>query len=283
MRRELYSEILNKIHSNMCVNSSREYLVEMAMEYKSVPVETLGSIYSQDVQRRMKKQHYKHATPDKHEQYYKSYKSAAQTQSSQILLKLAKKIDLCPALLARIILEQYLVESGLECEEPAKTVVTQLMKEPTLIEDAKLAEEIHMCIVVDENYGPLVDTVKHSVGHEYEYKLVQQLKDHGLPFLDEDKMRLKGYDKTPDIKLEIPIAVDGHMVNWIESKASFGDDESHKSYLKDQFWSYWNRFGPGMVIYWFGFIDDLDINQEKGIILRDCFPDDFVKMDPLIV
>ena len=32
------------------------------------------------------------------------------------------------------------------------------------------------------------------------------------------------------------------------------------------------RFGPGMVIYWFGFIDELDVNQEKGIILRDCFP-----------
>lgn len=42
------------------------------------------------------------------------------------------------------------------------------------------------------------------------------------------------------------------------------------------------RFGPGMVIYWFGFIDELDVNQEKGIILRDCFPLNIVKMDPTI-
>ena len=42
------------------------------------------------------------------------------------------------------------------------------------------------------------------------------------------------------------------------------------------------RFGPGMVIYWFGFIDELDVNQEKGIILRDCFPENIVKMDPTV-
>ena len=57
------------------------------------------------------------------------------------------------------------------------------------------------------------------------------------------------YDEGPHTKkdifvIETPIflaAVDGHVVNWIESKASFGDEESHKAYLKDQFWSYWNR------------------------------------------
>ena len=42
------------------------------------------------------------------------------------------------------------------------------------------------------------------------------------------------------------------------------------------------RFGPGMVIYWFGFIDELDINQDKGIILRDHFPEEIIKMDPSI-
>ena len=44
--------------------------------------------------------------------------------------------------------------------------------------------------------------------------------------------------------------------------------------------SYWNRFGPGLVIYWFGFIDDLASKKYGGIMLTDRFPDDFVRYNP---
>uniref|UniRef100_A0A3B3Q8T5 CDAN1-interacting nuclease 1 n=1 Tax=Paramormyrops kingsleyae TaxID=1676925 RepID=A0A3B3Q8T5_9TELE len=90
------------------------------------------------------------------------------------------------------------------------------------------------------------------------------------------QLRAKGYDKTPDIILEVPIAVEGRIVHWIESKASFGDDHSHQNYLNEQFWSYWNRFGPGLVIYWHGFIEELDCHRDRGIMLKDSFPSDIV-------
>uniref|UniRef100_A0A8D0C8J0 CDAN1-interacting nuclease 1 n=1 Tax=Salvator merianae TaxID=96440 RepID=A0A8D0C8J0_SALMN len=94
----------------------------------------------------------------------------------------------------------------------------------------------------------------------------------------EDQLRAKGYDKTPDFILEVPVAVEGHVIHWIESKASFGDECSHQAYLHDQFWSYWNRFGPGLVIYWYGFIEELDCHRNRGILLKDCFPTDIVTL-----
>jgi len=141
----------------------------------------------------------------------------------------------------------------------------------------KLADE---SILDDDNYGPLADSIKHSIGQQYEFKLKKHLQDLAIPFSSEDQLRVQGFDKTPDTKLEIPIAVNGHVVNWIESKASFGDSQNHETYLKEQFWSYWNRFGPGLVIYWFGFIDELDVHGDKGIQIYDEFPQDIVFMNP---
>ncbi|ROL46593.1 hypothetical protein DPX16_3690 [Anabarilius grahami] len=37
-------------------------------------------------------------------------------------------------------------------------------------------------------------------------------------------------------------------------------------------------FGPGLVIYWYGFIAELDCQHERGILLKDGFPSDIVTL-----
>ena len=118
------------------------------------------------------------------------------------------------------------------------------------------------------------------MGQEYEVKLQCYLKERNIPFRNEDQLRTRGYDKTPDVKLEIPIAVNGYVINWIESKARFGNKDIHKRYIKEQFLSYWNRFGPGLVIYWFGFLDTLSQSSETRFIIMDHFPQEITYMNP---
>lgn len=164
-----------------------------------------------------------------------------------------------------------------------KNKVSSWMKDPLLIPNEALREQVLQCISYDVCYGPINDAIRHSVGLEFEEILIQNVKKHNLPFLDENDLRKRGYDKTPDVKLEVPISVNGFPVCWIESKASFGDLQTHSEYLRDQYYSYWNRFGPGIVIYWFGFIDNISDDMKKlGILVLDDFPsiDQITFMDP---
>ncbi|XP_011616884.2 CDAN1-interacting nuclease 1 isoform X2 [Takifugu rubripes] len=235
---------------------------------------TLLSIFSLEYQKRTKRTIWRHHAPDVVESYYQRYLSEAKAHpSAPVLLELALEVDLSPALMARVILDRFLQDL-----EASKTVLNSMLKEPSLIPDLILAQNIQQCTVNDCCYGPLVDCIKHAVGQEHEVLLCDKLKERNLSFLDETQLRAMGYDKTPDIILEVPVAVEGHIIHWIESKASFGDDHSHRNYLNEQFWSYWNRFGPGLVIYWYGFIGELDCQRDRGILLKDCFPTDIVTL-----
>ncbi|XP_078000917.1 CDAN1-interacting nuclease 1-like [Glandiceps talaboti] len=275
MKLAVYLEILDFMHA--C--GTRECLKTITRNYPEHSYNTLVSIFCQDYQKKTRKSHYRHHKPEVMEEYYQRYlKGISQSYKEPVLLRIAEEVDLSHSLLARIVLERHLAHTKYEGNSPPKSVVTQLMKDTSMIEDSVLSFEVQQCILNDANYGPLVDNIKHSVGAEYEFILQEKLHNRGLAFLGEDDMRSRGYDKTPDIKLEVPIAVDGYVVNWIESKASFGDEYSHNTYLKDQFWSYQNRFGPGMVIYWFGYIDELDVHRNRGILLKDDFPDDIVTL-----
>lgn len=39
------------------------------------------------------------------------------------------------------------------------------------------------------------------------------------------------------------------------------------------------RFGPGMVIYWFGHVDDIEDNSDKGILVKTDLPENVVRLN----
>eukprot|EP00088_Acartia_fossae_P029356 TRINITY_DN3019_c0_g1_i6.p1 TRINITY_DN3019_c0_g1~~TRINITY_DN3019_c0_g1_i6.p1 ORF type:complete len:369 (-),score=73.67 TRINITY_DN3019_c0_g1_i6:1099-2205(-) len=271
------------------------------LAFPQVRPETLRSIIAQLFQRFIKLNYRASHFGENRRKLYRDFISSLQSGTEQgIIVRLASQNKTSPALAAKVILEEYIKEELREEEalenipsahnpQDKKAVnvlrsrANQLAKNHALIEDCDLGYEILLAKLNDHCYGPIAESIKHSIGEEHEQKIKDKLKELNIPFSDEHVLRSRGYDKTPDVKLEVPVAVNGKIINWIESKALFGDRESHEGYLRDQFWSYWNRFGAGLVIYWFGYIKQLDNNAEDGIILSDHLPTDIVYFQPRLV
>ncbi|XP_061406084.1 CDAN1-interacting nuclease 1 isoform X2 [Lethenteron reissneri] len=252
-----YKEIVAFVEPLRPVRRCIQALIE---KFPSHAQATLLSIFSLEYQKRMKKSYARHHMPEVMEYYYQRYKSGVEKQPlAAVIVDLANEVDFSPALMARIILEVFIIST--KGEAASKPTLNAMLKDPSQITDPVLSAQVYQCTLNDCCYGPLVDSIKHSVGYEHEILLREKLGERRLAFQ----------------------AVDGQVIHWIESKASFGDETSHQTYLQDQFWSYWNRFGPGLVIYWYGFIAELDCHRDRGILLKDRFPDDIVTLEPAAV
>lgn len=155
--------------------------------------------------------------------------------------------------------------------------ITKILREPESIQsiDPILSYNLHYCCQNDFLTSPLSDQYRQKIGIEKEDYMHDRLRDMGILFLSEAAMRAAGYPKTPDALLAYPVEINGHIVNWIESKALFSDGSTHQNYLRGQYWPYYNRFGPGLVIYWFGFLEEINSEREKekGILVMDKFPE----------
>lgn len=155
--------------------------------------------------------------------------------------------------------------------------ITEILRNPETIRpiDPLLSDNLIYCIQNDFLTSPLTDQYRLEIGVEREVFMHERLREMGILFHSEADMRAAGYPKTPDALLAYPVEIDGHIVNWIESKALFSDIPTHQTYLREQYWPYFNRFGPGLVIYWYGFIEEItnDRESEKGILVMSSLPD----------
>jgi len=264
MKRATYDYLYNNL------NEIKDILRIMKKDPRLASYDTLMSIHSQKYQEFTRKTLHKHRKPQVMSKYFERY------THGESILKISEQVSVSPCLLARIILQCYL--SPTVSEERMKSEVSKRIKDPSLIEDERLRKEVVLCIEKDDNYSPLVEKIRRTIGLEHEHLLQRKLVDLSVPFMNEEDLRNVGYPKTPDVKLQIPFAVDGFVINWVESKASFCDDYGLQ-FAKEQFLGYVNRYGSGMVIYWFGYIEELNVMKEEGIILLDHFPSDIVFLE----
>jgi hypothetical protein len=239
---------------------------------------------------------------------YKEYEiEQKRTNPAQrnIILTMANELGVSPVLLCRIILDGLIKMNSLEVntelinsitpstpQSAHKINITTLVKDTHLLKNSRLAAEILECVALDDDNGPSIDLIRNLIGYEYEAKLKRILDKHGLVYFEEIEMREKGYDKTPDFKLELPIYLsNGMCINWIDSKATFGDEQTHAENYESQFKFYLNRFGSGLVIYWFGYLADIEklnfaltnnsssSSKSASITISHCFPSEFTVLN----
>ncbi|XP_050091251.1 CDAN1-interacting nuclease 1 [Anopheles aquasalis] len=262
---EQYVEIQNYIrdYEGLSIDCS----VDLVKQFPAYPKETLGSILSKEVLQRVKTSHSRIVA--KSAALISEYKAAAkQTANHDILLKMAAKLRVPSMVLCRIILGKIFSTS-------TRQEIAEMLRMPDMIPDSLLAVNVSYSLYSENMDGPITDAIRRCIGEEYEDRTKKLARAAGMVFYDEGDLRRTGYDKTPDLKLAIPFAYRGRVINWIESKASFGDVDSHRRYIKDQLASYGNRFGPGIVIYWFGYIASIADCPENGneVIVTDGFPE----------
>ncbi|KAI8470232.1 MAG: hypothetical protein J3K34DRAFT_264611 [Monoraphidium minutum] len=245
--------------------------------HPAVPLHTLLGLFSQEAQYRVIRTHHTHKAGMA--AYCVRYRAGCD------VLELCAAADFPPCLMMRRMLEHML---GL-----SKQRVSDALRDPALLTRApggmlagggaaaggagecadetllaRLRADVVRCSRADRSYSPYSDMAKGIAGLEHEAALYAALEGAGVAHWSEQQLRDRGMYKTPDALLQVPIAVRcpmtgrWHIVHWIDSKASFGDDRLHSQALEGQYRTYTNRYGSGAVVYWLGFISDLALGGD---------------------
>ncbi|KAK9794953.1 hypothetical protein WJX73_001049 [Symbiochloris irregularis] len=185
------------------------------------------------------------------------------------ILELSWATNTPPCLLLRRLLERPPWSFG-------RQAIAEVLREPKLLARhitaanselaLRLQADVRLAAECDLVFSPQADALRQAAGASHEERLNEDLQLLGLSFWAEKDLREQGFVKTPDVKLQVPFAVRSHIVNWIDSKATFGSDYTHLTQCHGQYQQYVNRYGPGMIIYWFGFVDEL--LQRRSLLLR---------------
>ena len=173
---------------------------------------------------------------------------------------IARVCKLAPTLCASFIMS----EKGF-----SKISFRQAVRDPSKIKDERLRKELAEAIKDDFIYSDWAAEEQRARGEAHERKLGEWLAKHGYEFWTEKDRQ--GEEKTPDFLLKKSSTFKGRHVHWFESKGYFGDGwEISRNYTK-QLKKYVELFGPGVVVYCLGFVEDLKLPPDfnKNIMLTD--------------
>lgn len=198
----------------------------------------IKTLYTQKINRDVKKKFY--ATKSKSPLMLKLWKEGA------TMMEISEKFKFPPILIAMMIFRQ---------DGASKKEFWNYVNNPDQLSD-EVANELKEVVDNDLIYSPAANEEQRQRGKWGEALLHQWLDEQGIVYRTENDLK-SVYEKTPDALLDEPMLYNGKEIFWIESKASFGDNTEFEYNSKKQLIPYTKIFGPGVVIYWIGCLDNL--------------------------
>ncbi len=254
----LSPQTLKELQSKLLVREDIDRLYDST----GLERELLLIIYQQKVSRDATRRYYKVKS--------RVGKLHREWKSGKPLLRIAHEHGFPPVLMAYLVL--------LEGKVPRKQF-WRYVRNPSTIKDLRLRREIKDLIDNDLVYAPEANERQTERGREGEELLYNWLDDLGVSYKTEEDLRQIS-TKTPDALLDDPLIYNGQEIKWIESKANFGDYKEISRNLRKQLIPYTQLFGPGLVVYWYGYVSDA--KTPDGIILasREFFEENGANLLP---
>jgi len=184
----------------------------------------------------------------------------AHWEKGRTFMDISRMCKLAPTLCASFILEH---------KGYTKKAFRHAVMNPSTIKDARLRKDLAEAIREDFIYSDWAASEQKARGIMHEKNLADWLTKHGYSYWTEAERA--GEEKTPDCLLKKSAKFRGRTVHWFESKGYFGDPWEMERNYKKQLKHYVQLFGPGVVIYWLGFVTDCKVppDFQKNIILID--------------
>ena len=144
------------------------------------------------------------------------------------------------------------------------------LNNPDMVSEKRLRQEIAEAIREELIYSPEGTRIQWERGKDVEMTVKRWLDRNRVKYITEREAKEGSYTKTPDFRLESPLKMRGKWLNWIECKATFGDETECRRDYRKQLSHYASLFGAGMVVYWYGYIEDMSNHLlGENIVLGD--------------
>jgi hypothetical protein len=219
------------------------------LETKGYDRDLLLSIFTQRTTRDVKKRFY--VVKQNAGRMLKEWKQG------HTLLEISEKWRFPPILTAMFIF----MEDGASRKE-----FWEYINEPDIARSKDLRDELIEIRNADLVYSPEANERQRQRGIWGESLLHEWLDGQDISYRTEEDLR-GVYEKTPDALLDEPMMYNGKKIYWVESKASFGDTTEFRMNMKKQLIPYTKIFGPGVVVYWLGCLDDLE--EPEDVYVED--------------